>query len=122
MVCVTITRKAGVVDDASVIKVRDALHLAIMEVMGVKFQDVELRVRDQNRLDVNSGWLAVEIDTGPGKNERRIAQCRDILLKLNEAIKSSILPQLRGKGISNLWLRIYAKGASMPIGCPKQIH
>ena len=40
MVCVTITRKAGVVDDASVIKVRDALHLAIMEVLGVKFQDV----------------------------------------------------------------------------------
>lgn len=79
-------------------------------------------MRNQGPLDVNSGWLAVEIDTGPGKDNRRIAQCRDILLKLNEAIENSVLPQLRGKGISNLWLRVYAQGASMPIGCPKQIH
>lgn len=124
MVCVTITRNARRVNGDTVSRIRDALHEAVVEVMRVKPEDVELRIRETSRLDINSGVLTIEIDTGPGKDGWRLAEGREIILKINEfLIKRDVVPKdLQRKGKSNMWLRVYAKGASLPIGCPDKIH
>lgn len=124
MVCVTITRNARRVNGDTVTRIRDALHEAVVEVMRVKSEDVELRIRETSHLDINSGVLAIEIDSGPGKDGWRLTEEREIILKINEfLVKRNIVPeQLQRKGKSNMWLRVYAKGASLPIGCPDELH
>ncbi len=124
MVCVTITRDPTQVDIFLAVKIRDGLHKAVVEAIRVKAEDVELRVREVSRLDINSGPLSIEIDCGPGKESWRVNDCRSILLEINRLlILSDTIPkEFREKGRSNMWLRIYAKGASMPIGCPSDLH
>ncbi len=124
MVCATITRDHHQVDDQLATRIRDALHKAIVETMKVKAEDVELRIREVGPLDINSGPLTIDIDSGPGKDLWRIADCRNILLEINsQLILGDIIPRkFREKSRSNMWLRVYAKGASMPIGCPHDLH
>lgn len=124
MVCITITRDPSQVDIFLAVKIRDGLHKAVVEAIRVKAEDVELRVREVSRLDVNSGPLSIEIDCGPGKESWRVNDCQNILLEINKLlILSDTIPkEFRKKGRSNMWLRIYVKGASMPIGCPNDLH
>lgn len=122
MVCVTITRDPRWVGYDTTIAIRDAFHRAVVDVINVKPEDVEVRVRQVEPIDLNSGRLAVEVDSGPGKEGWRIDECPEILLKLNRAVAGVVPKELCQKGKSNMWLRVYAKGASMPIGCPELIH
>ena len=124
MVCVTITRDPTQVDIFLAVKIRDGLHKAVVKTIRVKAEDVELRVREVRRLDINSGPLSIEIDCGPGKESWRVNDCQNILLEINRLLllSDTIPKQFREKGRSNIWLRIYAKGASMPIGCPNDLH
>lgn len=124
MVCVTITRNPVLVNNKTAVAIRDALHRVVVKVMKVKSEDVELRIRKIGPFDINSGVLAIEIDCGAGKDEWRIEKCPDLLLGINEAlVAEDVVPKdLLHKGKSNVWLRIFAKGASMPLGCPDDMH
>jgi hypothetical protein len=124
MVCATITRDLKAVDDEMAKALRDALHEAITDVFEVKADDVEMRVRETGALDLNSPPLAIDIDSGPGKGSWRIEECRDILLQLNQRLVAArVVPDyMQQKSVSNVWLRIFVKGASMPIGCPELLH
>ena len=130
MVCATITRDPNQVSDHTALCIRDGLHSAIIDVFGVEAPDVEIRIREIGPLDLNSPPLAIDIDSGPGKELWRIEACHDLLLKLSEkllkyveVLKYAEIPELYlQKGKSNIWLRIFARGASMPIGCPADLH
>jgi len=91
-------------------------------VVKVKSEDVEIRVRDKGPLDLNSGELAIEIDSGPGSDGWRLVVCADILREINAALAPVVPERLRRKGSSNMWLRVFTGGASTPIGCPKMAH
>lgn len=124
MVCITITRDPNQVDDELATRIRDGLHEAVVEAIKVKAKDVELRIRDIGPLDINSGPLTIDIDSGAGKDSWRVSNCQNILLEINKLLilADTIPKKFREKGRSNMWLRIYAKGASMPIGCPNDLH
>lgn len=124
MVCVTIKHDPSQIDIELAVQIRDGLHKAIVEAIKVKAEDVELCIQQTGPHDVNSGPLAIAIDSGPGKESWRVDECRNILLEINRLLTlDDVVPkEFRKKGRSNLWLRIYVKGASMPIGCPDYLH
>ena len=124
MVCATITRDPILVNTQTARAIRDALHRSIVKTLDVKGEDVEIRVRKIGPLDINSSALGIEIDSGSGKDGWRIEKCPDILTQINQhLVAENVVPKdLCAKGKSNVWLRIFAKGASMPIGCPDDMH
>ena len=124
MALITIRRDKKWVTKKESLAIRNAFHRAMVKVLKVKPKDVEVRLRKIKRHDLNSGRLAIEIDTGPGNDSLRIKQCYNILLRTNaHIIADDVVPKrLRKKGRSNMWLRIFAKGASMPIGCLDDMH
>jgi hypothetical protein len=121
MVCVHITRDPKVIGDALVVKIRDSFHRAVVKVIKVNEEDVELRVRDCGRFDVNTAALAVDIDCGPGKDNWRIEVCRTLLEEISESVMADKVVEIGPDG-SNVWLRVFVKGASMPLGHPDRIH
>lgn len=118
MVCATITRDPVQVDDELTVQIRDGLHEAIVKEFRVKPKQVEMRVREVGPLDINSGPLAIDIDSGPGVDSWRIEECPKLILRITSfLIANGIVPkEFWPEGKSNIWIRIYAKGASMPIG------
>jgi translation elongation factor EF-1alpha len=103
-------------------RIRDALYKAVVVSANLKPEDVEVKLRVLDKDNINSGALAIEIDSGPGKRNRRVIMRRTILLALNDAIVGIVPAKFCKKGESNLWLRFFLKGISMPIGCPELIH
>lgn len=122
MVCATINRDPRRVDDNLAKEIRDGLHKAIVEIFKVKPEDVEIRVRNLSVLDLNSGALAIDVDSGPGQENWRLDDIKYLLMGLNKALEPIVPQKYRNKRKSNLWLRIYAKGVSMPIGCLEELH
>jgi hypothetical protein len=124
MVCVSIWRKPRVVKRKAAIAIRDALHDAVVKVMRVKKEDVELRIRKIKRDDVNSGLLAVEIISGPGKDNWRAESVRQIRLDIDSFVmERGVIPaKLQKKGKSNGWLLAGGQSAAMPFGCPGDLH
>jgi hypothetical protein len=122
MVCVTITRDPLRLGAEVVLAIRDALHEAIVKAVKVQTKDVELRVRNVGLMDVNTPPLAVDIRAGPGKGDWRLGACKELLLAIDELVLPVVPDEFRVPGQSNIWLTIYAKGASMPFGRPDLLH
>jgi len=114
MVCVTITRDKDVVDGPIVEEVRDELLKAIVKVMKVKSEDIEVAVRDMSARDRNLGKLNIVIEG----EEWQLERYRTTLLQLNAAIEKLVPEDLRKKGQSKISIRPLPRGKSMPIGCP----
>lgn len=122
MVCVSITRDPKHVNRKLKRKLGKALHKAVVDVFAVKRKDVEIRHFVADRDNINTPPLAIEVDSGTGRRDWRLKDCEQILLDLNKAIEGVVPKRFKAKGKSNMWVRIFAKGKSMPIGCPDERH
>jgi hypothetical protein len=101
------------------VAIRDIVQFAVQETLKVNFDQVEVRVRDIGKFDVNYMPIGIEIDTGTGKGRRRVKQ--------REALATEIAARIHRTGVmedawlgadrSYVWIRM-CESAFVPIGFP----
>lgn len=119
----TIWRDPKLVSDKKAVTIRNHLHKAMVEVLRVKPEEVELRVRDIGRLDKNYMPVGIEIDTGTGKDQWRVNARVDIATRIAAAInRSRAIPATwQGPNGPYVWLRV-CESAFVPIGHPEALR
>lgn len=120
MPLVTIWRDPQIVDDETAVAIRDILLQAVARTLQVPEKNIEVRVRDTGRLDINTVPIGIEIDTGPGKDRHRINERRKLVSQIADHLfKTNILEhEWMGPDKSYVWIRIF-ESSFVPIGHPE---
>ena len=115
----TIWRDPNLVDDKKAVAIRDVVQFAVQETLGVSLDEVEVRVRDIGRLDVNYMPIGIELDTGIGKKRNRVKRKKKLATEIAERIfRAEVLePEWVGPDKSYVWIRI-CESSFVPIGHP----
>lgn len=115
----TIWRDPKLVDDKKAISIRDVVQFAVQETLQVELGEVEVRIRDIGRLDINYMPIGIELDTGTGKNRNRVKRKKELATEIADRIsRSEVLnPEWVGPDKSYVWIRI-CESSFVPIGHP----
>lgn len=115
----TIWRDPKLVDDKKAVAIRDVVQFAVQEALGVNLDEVEVRIRDIGRLDINYMPIGIELDTGTGKNRNRVKRKKELATEIAGRIaRAEVLePKWIGPDKSYVWIRI-CESSFVPIGHP----
>ena len=115
----TIWRDPKLVDDKKAVAIRDVVQWAVRETLDVSLDEVEVRVRDIGRLDINYMPIGIELDTGTGKNRTRVKRKKELATEIAERISRAevLKPEWIGPDKSYIWIRI-CESSFVPIGHP----
>lgn len=113
----TIWRDPKVVDDKQAVAIRDVVLWAFRETLDVNLDEVEVRVRDIGRLDINYMPIGIKLDTGTDKNHNRVKRKKGLATEIADRISRSevLKPERIGPDKSYVWIRI-CESAFVPIG------
>jgi hypothetical protein len=122
MAIVYIWRKAELVRDELVIKIRDVVYTIVTKHLKMDEGEVALRIRDIGPLDRNCSIIGIEIETGPGKeNWRSLAKDEIGISIADDIVKSGVIPEeWLGLWKSDVWLRIFGASTFVPLGHPEE--
>ncbi|MCE9541340.1 hypothetical protein K8R03_02145 [Candidatus Kaiserbacteria bacterium] len=122
MPCITVTRDPAKLIDPQATRLGYALEAAVVSALKVKPHEVEFRVRDFGPLDRNHPPIAIEIDTGKGKDGWRATNRMELAKQIAASVvKADIIPAslLDPKEGPYAWLKI-VDSAFVPLGFPDE--
>lgn len=121
MPLVVIRRKKGDFKRDRALRLGDAMVKIVARHLKVAPREVEVRVRNFKRHDINCPTVGIEIDTGNGAKRWRLTERKQIALRIEKDLADTKLIPSKFLSPSGpyLWLRILGS-AFVPIGFPQK--
>ena len=124
MARITIRRELSFVPDHMYVALRDVLLVEVADVFQMPRDHVEIcEGKEYGPLDINHPRVAIDIDTGKGKNEMRAKKKFELVILIAQRIAATeVLPRewLNPLG-PYVWMQV-CESAFAPIGYPKLVR